>query len=92
MPAPVSHPISFSKSRVKSVAKKKVASSPRASSDSEEESIVAAEDTESERVPLQREASEPQSSTQEQAQTIDYEVPPEVVVKLEVEDCHALNF
>ena len=85
-PAPESRPISFSKSRVKSLAKKKVASSPRASSDSEEESIVAPEDTETERVPLQGEASEPQSSTQEQAQTVDSEVPPEVVVKLEVVD------
>ena len=37
-------------------------------------------------MPLQGEASEPQSSTQEQAQTVDSEVPPEVVVKLEVED------
>ena len=85
-PAPESRPISFSKARVKSLAKKKVASSPRASSDSEEESIVAPEDVETERVPLQGEASEPQSSTQEQAQTVDSEVPPEVVVKLEVED------
>ena len=68
------------------MARKKVASSPRASSDSEEESIVAPEDIETERVPLQGEASEPQSSTQEQAQTGDSEVPPEVVVKLEVED------
>ena len=85
-PAPVSRPISFSKSRVKIVARKKVTSSPRASADSEEESIVAPEDTETERVPLQGEASEPQSSTQEQAQTVDSEVLPEVVVKLEVED------
>ena len=37
-------------------------------------------------MPLQGEASEPQSSTQEQAHAVDSEVPPEVVVKLEVED------
>ena len=86
-PALVPPPVNFSKSRVKkTLAKKKVASSPSASSDSEEESIVTPEDIETERVPLQGEASEPQSSTQEQAQTVDSEVPPEVVVKLEVED------
>ena len=50
VPAPVPPPVSFSKARVKSLAKKKVASSPRASSDSEEESIVAPEDSEFERV------------------------------------------
>ena len=86
-PVPVPPPVSFSQSRVKkTLAKKKVTSSPSASPDNEEESIAAPEDIEIERVPLQGEASEPQSSTQEQAQTVDSEVPPEVVVKLEVED------
>ena len=87
VPAPVPPSVSFSWSSVKkTLAKRKVASSPSASSDSEEESIDAPEDIEMERVPLQGEASEPQSSTQEQAQAVDNEVPPEVVVKLEVED------
>ena len=43
-------------------------------------------------MPLQGEASEPQSSTQEQAQTVDSEVLPEVVVKLEVEDMTPKEF
>ena len=64
-PAPVSQPLSFSKSRVKAVARKKNASS-NASSESEEESDAAPKNTETERVPLQGEASEPLSSTQEQ--------------------------
>ena len=84
-PAPVSQPLSFSKSRVKAVARKKRASS-NATSKSEEKSDASPENTETERVPLQGKASEPQSSTQEQAQTVGSEVPPEVVVKLEVED------
>ena len=50
--APVPPPVSFSESTVKTLAKKKVASSPSASSDSEEESIAAPEDIEIERVPL----------------------------------------